>query len=190
MVWFPIFLVFFYLAVFTPVEKMTFADRFVLYSSSDFNVLYIVLGLLLSVGIWTKFEYLLHRFLMHLDENIPNNKVAKFIHFFLHGLHHLFPLDGERVPLPNYIVIPTFLILYKPVTLLFPGAFGRLIFAGLLLCYNFYEYIHYFTHSIPSNAVYWKGIKAYHMKHHLSQPNTGYGVTNKIWDKVYGTVFI
>lgn len=44
------------------------------------------LGLVaLGVFVWTLVEYLMHRFLFHLDENLPANGAALLIHFVFHG---------------------------------------------------------------------------------------------------------
>jgi 4-hydroxysphinganine ceramide fatty acyl 2-hydroxylase len=55
----------------------------------NFCVLFYVFG----IFIWTMVEYILHRFLFHLDEGLPDNKFVIFTHFLLHGIHHAFPMD-------------------------------------------------------------------------------------------------
>lgn len=41
------------------------------------------------------------------------------------------------------------------------------------------------THSsLPS---YYKELKKYHLQHHFSDYQKGFGVTSKFWDKVFGT---
>ena len=47
----------------------------------------------LGIGIWTLLEYLLHRFLFHLDELLPDHQMAFVIHFATHGFHHYLPMD-------------------------------------------------------------------------------------------------
>lgn len=42
---------------------------------------------------WTLIEYLLHRFFFHMDENLPDLPVFNMIHFTLHGVHHMLPMD-------------------------------------------------------------------------------------------------
>jgi len=35
---------------------------------------------------------------------------------------------------------------------------------------------------------YFRGLKDYHILHHYKNPKLGYGVSNKLWDYVFGTV--
>lgn len=41
--------------------------------------------------------------------------------------------------------------------------------------------------SLPS---YYKELKKYHLQHHFSDYQKGFGVTSKFWDKVFGTELI
>lgn len=43
--------------------------------------------------IWTLLEYLLHRFLFHVDEMLPDRPVFLVLHFLTHGIHHFLPMD-------------------------------------------------------------------------------------------------
>jgi 4-hydroxysphinganine ceramide fatty acyl 2-hydroxylase len=43
--------------------------------------------------IWTILEYLLHRFLFHIDEILPDHPAFLTLHFLLHGIHHYLPMD-------------------------------------------------------------------------------------------------
>jgi 4-hydroxysphinganine ceramide fatty acyl 2-hydroxylase len=42
---------------------------------------------------FTLIEYVLHRFLFHMDENLPDNRTVWTIHFLIHGVHHFLPMD-------------------------------------------------------------------------------------------------
>ena len=43
--------------------------------------------------IWTFLEYLLHRFLFHIDEVLPDKPAFLVLHFLMHGIHHYLPMD-------------------------------------------------------------------------------------------------
>ncbi|MCB0473549.1 MAG: fatty acid hydroxylase, partial [Flavobacteriaceae bacterium] len=62
---------------------------------------------------WTLAEYILHRFLFHW---INENKFVQRFHFIMHGSHHLYPRDTERLlmpPVPGLIMAGMlFLIFY------------------------------------------------------------------------------
>lgn len=38
-------------------------------------------------------EYILHRFLFHSEKYLLNNALVRYIHFMLHGIHHMLPVD-------------------------------------------------------------------------------------------------
>ena len=42
---------------------------------------------------WTFLEYSLHRWIFHMDDNIPDHPLFISIHFLLHGVHHFLPMD-------------------------------------------------------------------------------------------------
>ena len=42
---------------------------------------------------FTLIEYILHRFLFHMDEKLPDSRWAMTIHFLIHGVHHFLPMD-------------------------------------------------------------------------------------------------
>lgn len=42
---------------------------------------------------FTFIEYTLHRFIFHSDKFLPDSRVARYIHFFAHGIHHMLPND-------------------------------------------------------------------------------------------------
>lgn len=41
--------------------------------------------------IWTILEYVLHRFLFHIDGYLPDRPIFLMLHFLLHGVHHYLP---------------------------------------------------------------------------------------------------
>lgn len=43
--------------------------------------------------LWTLLEYVLHRFLFHIDEWLPDRPFFMMLHFLLHGIHHYMPMD-------------------------------------------------------------------------------------------------
>ena len=52
---------------------------------------------LFALLFWTLAEYVLHRYLFHW---ISENKYIQRFHFIMHGSHHLFPRDTERLLMP------------------------------------------------------------------------------------------
>lgn len=57
--------------------------------SPDTVATYFVGGMFL----WTLAEYVIHRFLFHLDDLLPDSTAWLTAHFLLHGIHHYIPMD-------------------------------------------------------------------------------------------------
>lgn len=142
---------------------------------------------LFGVGllVWTFLEYLLHRFLFHMEARTPEER---FRSFMVHGYHHEFPNDKLRLvapPLMSWPIAAVMLLVYHYTA----GANMWILFAGTATGYIAYDWIHYYTHHFkPSNAV-GKWLKQYHLLHHFDENhgNGRFGVSNPLWDFVFGT---
>jgi hypothetical protein len=57
---------------------------------------------------WTICEYILHRFLFHMEDKpyFLNNRYFFVAHFLLHGIHHAFPNDYYRIVFPPFLGYP------------------------------------------------------------------------------------
>jgi 4-hydroxysphinganine ceramide fatty acyl 2-hydroxylase len=65
-----------------------------LYKSSQQGAIITTLqGFSTGIFAWTLLEYTLHRFLFHMDEQLPDHWLAFLFHFTLHGIHHYLPMD-------------------------------------------------------------------------------------------------
>ncbi|KAI4527468.1 Inositolphosphorylceramide-B hydroxylase [Schizophyllum commune Tattone D] len=145
-------------------------------------------GICFVIGniIWTFLEYLLHRFLFHLDYYLPDHPLALMLHFLMHGVHHYLPMDRLRLVMPPVL----FTLLQSPFTklahALFPPAVANGIISGAFTFYVLYDCTHYALHhtKLPK---YWTELKKYHLAHHYKNFDLGYGVTSAFWDKVFGT---
>lgn len=137
---------------------------------------------------WTLAEYLLHRYLFHW---ISENKYIQRFHFIMHGSHHLFPRDSERLlmpPVPGIIMASIlFLIFYLIFSLLNIPVYTWAFFPGFFLGYLLYSFLHRATHVMkpPKRFKYlWK----HHNLHHYKHPNKAFGVSNTFWDHIFGTM--
>jgi 4-hydroxysphinganine ceramide fatty acyl 2-hydroxylase len=121
---------------------------------------------------WTLLEYVLHRFLFHLDYYLPDNRVGITAHFLLHGIHHYLPMDKYRLVLPPTLFV-FFAALFWPFAcaVIFWCWYGRVaVFAGSVFGYTCYDMTHYFLHhrNLPA---YWRELKRYHLQHPLQLDN-------------------
>ncbi|KAH9477788.1 Ceramide very long chain fatty acid hydroxylase SCS7 [Psilocybe cubensis] len=137
--------------------------------------------------IWTFLEYLMHRFIFHVDDMLPDRPIFLMLHFLMHGIHHYLPMDRLRLVMPPFL----FIVLETPFTQLaysiFPVAVANGIISGAFTFYIGYDCMHYALHhkKLPQ---YIKDMKKYHLAHHYKNFELGYGVTSKIWDYIFNTV--
>jgi len=136
---------------------------------------------------WTLIEYVLHRFVFHLDDKLPDNRFALLFHFLFHGIHHAFPMDRNRLVFPPVAAFPLYKLVMYSLFLLF-GPYYPCVGAGTLTGYIMYDLTHYFIHHNKPKVNYFKNLKQYHVLHHYKNPKKGFGVSNKIWDYVFDTL--
>lgn len=138
--------------------------------------------------LWTLIEYVMHRFLFHVDRYLPDNRVGITLHFLLHGIHHYLPMDKYRLVMPPTL----FVVLAAPFWKLAHAVFAYnwyaalTVYCGGVFGYICYDLTHYFLHhrNLPS---YYKALKKYHLQHHFADFDNGFGVTSRFWDVVFGT---
>lgn len=135
---------------------------------------------------WTLTEYMLHRFLFHIDARLPTNGWLFGVHFLLHGIHHAFPQDPGRLVFPIINAVGVGLVMLAYFMVLFYWVDALFVLGGFGLGYICYDLFHYYTHH--SGATLFDSQRRYHMKHHHKDPNRGFGVTTPTWDYVFGTV--
>ncbi len=59
--------------------------------------------------------------------------------------------------------------------------------SGTTLAYLIYDLIHYYMHHGTPKINYIKDLKKYHMLHHYKMGTIGFGVSNKLWDFIFGS---
>jgi sterol desaturase/sphingolipid hydroxylase (fatty acid hydroxylase superfamily) len=134
---------------------------------------------------WTLTEYCLHRFAFHYH---PKSKLGKRIIYIIHGNHHQFPRDKERLfmpPIPSVILASIFFGLY----FLLLGHYALAFFPGFMFGYLLYGSIHYAIHAFPPPFPWLKPLWKNHHLHHYKADHKGYGVSNTIWDRIFGTMY-
>ncbi|KAH8677941.1 fatty acid hydroxylase [Xylariales sp. PMI_506] len=143
---------------------------------------------LLGVSLWTLIEYILHRFLFHLDEYLPDNRAGITLHFLLHGVHHYLPMDRYRLVMPPALFFVLATPFWKLAHFLFSFNWyvATDVFCGGIFGYVCYDLTHYFLHH-TNLPLWYKELKKYHLAHHFLDYELGFGVTSKFWDGVFGT---
>ncbi len=138
------------------------------------------LGLLL----FTWVEYNVHRYIFHLPGTTPQR--AKF-QYTMHGVHHEFPKDKDRLAMPPVLSITIATILL----FLFRLVLGDLVFSflpGFLVGYAAYLGVHYMVHAYQPPKNFFKALWINHGVHHYKDGEVVFGVSSPLWDYIYGTM--
>ena len=134
---------------------------------------------------WTFFEYTAHRFIFHL---IADSERAKRIVYVLHGNHHEYPRDRERLFMPP---VPSLIISSLIFGLMYflMGVYAFLFFPGFIFGYLLYGSMHYAIHAWNPPFKWMKSLWRNHHLHHYKDEDKGFGVSTTFWDRIFGTMF-
>ncbi len=133
---------------------------------------------------WTLVEYVLHRYVFHLQ--IDSHWGRRF-HFLLHGVHHDDPNDPSRLVMPPAASFILALILIPIFRLIFGPEIYLPFLAGFIWGYLAYDYIHFAVHHFTPRTPVGKFLKQSHMLHHFTEVESRWGVSSPLWDYVFGT---
>lgn len=141
---------------------------------------------------WTLLEYTFHRFIFHHRFKWLGPKWGRRVHFLIHGVHHLLPHDNLRLVFPPLLTTPVFatiLVLLRTLFGVQRKVIANLLAAGLLIGYVTYDLVHFWIHHARSPSVkYLKEMKRHHMHHHFRNSHVHFGITCKVWDRVFHTL--
>ncbi|MBD0333691.1 MAG: sterol desaturase family protein [Chitinophagaceae bacterium] len=166
---------------------LTVIIGFPIYASNTYEFSGGRIAFLFLVGMffWTFFEYIMHRWVFHMVAE--SERAQKFV-YIMHGNHHHYPRDRERLfmpPIPSLILASIifslmYLVLRENVFVFFPGfIFGYLMYGSM----------HYAIHAWNPPFRWMKPLWRNHHLHHYKDEARGFGVSTTIWDRVFGTMF-
>lgn len=150
-----------------------------------FDITTVLLVFFGGLFFWTFFEYLAHRFLFHFVTENP--KTQRFV-YVLHGNHHEYPRDKERLFMPP---VPSLILASIIFSLQYVALHGYtfMFFPGFMLGYLLYGSMHYAIHAWNPPFKWMKPLWRNHHLHHYKNEHMGYGVSSTLWDRVFGTMF-
>ena len=134
---------------------------------------------------WTFAEYVLHRYIFHW---INDTAWGRRVHFVLHGVHHDFPNDKDRLVMPLGASVAFAVVFYALFFFTMGRAVGEPFFAGFVVGYLFYDGTHYFVHHFRPRSSWGKLLRRHHMTHHHADHDGGFGVSTPLWDVVFRTM--
>jgi sterol desaturase/sphingolipid hydroxylase (fatty acid hydroxylase superfamily) len=133
---------------------------------------------------FTWIEYMMHRFVFHMK---TYSEVRKKLQYTIHGVHHEFPKDKERLAMPPLLSISIATVLL----LLFRLALGDMVFSflpGFLVGYAYYLSVHYIVHVYQPPKNIFRALWINHAVHHYKHGEYVFGVSSPLWDYIYGTM--
>ncbi|MFL5400530.1 MAG: hypothetical protein ACJ79P_21745, partial [Myxococcales bacterium] len=87
---------------------------------------------------WTLLEYLLHRYVFHFAPD-PRKEWQRDASFLIHGIHHDYPYDRDRLVMPPTVTAVFALVVWVPVHALLGPHLDRPFFAGIVIGYVIYD---------------------------------------------------
>jgi sterol desaturase/sphingolipid hydroxylase (fatty acid hydroxylase superfamily) len=166
---------------------------FFFYSSSllYWSITHTALSVLVTIGMFflgviafTWVEYMVHRYLFHMGTSTERRAKMQYT---MHGVHHEYPKDKERLAMPPVLSISIATMLL----FLFRLVLGDLVFSflpGFLVGYALYLSVHYMVHAYTPPKNFLKVLWINHSVHHYKDGKAVYGVSTPLWDYIYGTM--
>ncbi|MGY6552336.1 MAG: sterol desaturase family protein [Erythrobacter sp.] len=133
--------------------------------------------------VWTAVEYMLHRFVFHLE---PRSARLQQLVFVIHGNHHAEPNDPLRNLMPPIVSIPVASLIWTLFVLTL-GTKGNWVFLGFMIGYFIYDLLHYCCHQYAMKGRFGRTLKRHHMRHHFHHQSGNYGISGMIWDRLLAT---
>ena len=133
---------------------------------------------------FTLVEYLIHRFLFHFN---AETEKEKRIQYTIHGIHHEFPKDKDRLVMPPLVSIflAIFFFFLFIVTINEKTWF---FYSGFVASYSGYLLIHFAVHRYHPPKNFFKILWKHHALHHYKSTEGYYSVSFPFWDYLFGTV--
>ena len=129
-------------------------------------------------------EYLVHRYLFHIT---PNSKAKEKFQYTIHGVHHEFPKDVDRLAMPPVLsAIISVVLLFLFVWAM--GDYALAFLPGFLVGYCAYLGVHFIVHAWSPPNNFFKKLWINHSIHHYKDNQIAFGVSSPLWDYVFGTI--
>ena len=143
-------------------------------------------GAAAGLASWTLLEYLLHRWVFHFEPD-PGSELQRDVAWLIHGVHHDYPHDPDRLVMPPVVSVALGAALALPARAALGPAWFPPVFAGLLAGYLWYDLTHYAIHHHRPRTALGRLQRRNHLLHHFGSPGRLYGVTTPLWDLVFAT---
>lgn len=152
---------------------------------TELSILQIIGLVFAGTFFFTFVEYAMHRWLYHPPHG-AGEKYKEFT-YTIHGYHHDYPRDKERLAMPPWLAIiiaTAFLFFFK----LFLSQMAFAFTAGFVVGYAGYLMVHYSVHVFKPPRNFLKSLWINHSIHHYSENEILFGVSQPFWDHVFRTI--
>ena len=129
-------------------------------------------------------DYMMHKHFFHME---PDTPIKDKLQYNVHGVHHDYPKDKDRLAMPPFVSAAYAAILYLLFTLVM-GDFALYFLPGFLLGYAGYLGVHYVVHVYKPPKNFFKILWVNHAIHHYKDPDAAFGVSSPLWDYLLGTL--
>ena len=75
------------------IPIILFASYWAQIDWTNFNLLIMLPIFFAGIFSFSLAEYLIHRFIFHSESHLPDNRIVRYLHYVLHGIHHMLPVD-------------------------------------------------------------------------------------------------
>ncbi len=151
---------------------------------SELSVAAVAALFVAGYGLWTLFEYWLHRIVFHFE---PEDGVGARMHWIIHGVHHDHPNDPMRLVMPPAVSVPLAAAVFAVLYVLFGSHYAPAIGAGFFTGYLIYDMMHYYLHHFRPHGRLGRMLRERHMRHHFQDDTRGFGISAPYWDEVFRT---
>ncbi len=144
-------------------------------------------GLLISFGgyiFFTFVEYMMHKYFFHME---PDTPMKDKLQYSVHGVHHDYPKDKDRLAMPPFVSAAYAAIAYLLFTLVM-GDYALYFLPGFLIGYASYLAVHFIVHAYQPPKNFLKVLWVNHAIHHYKDPDIAFGVSTPLWDIILGTM--
>ena len=148
------------------------------------EVVYLVSLFFVGLLFFSLFEYMIHRFAFHMEDD---DGIKTWIKYHFHGVHHEFPKDMGRLAMPPLVSATLATILYFVFTSTM-GVYAYGFLPGFLTGYATYLWIHFAVHVYRPPNNFLKSLWVLHGIHHYKDDHVAYGVSSHFWDILFGTM--
>lgn len=140
--------------------------------------------LLAGLFVFTFVEYMMHKHFFHME---PNTPIKDKLQYTVHGVHHDYPKDKDRLAMPPFVSAAYAAIFYL-VFRLTMGDYALYFLPGFLTGYAAYLGVHFIVHAYNPPKNMFKALWVNHAIHHYKDPDVSFGVSSPLWDILLGTM--